>query len=129
MALRQTSPCILPPFFAHAVMKGQVRFLKQEVSMSERESAVLSALQTLAMEHSSLEPEIWHSIAIEALSGSAPAQYIVATALEELGNMRQAQEWFERSAAQGHAPALAKLASYSAALSHEVPFHSGFSAQ
>ena len=97
--------------------------------MSEREGAVLSALQALAMEHSSLEPEIWHSIATEALSGSAPAQYIVATALEELGNMRQAQEWFERSAAQGHAPALAKLASYGAALSQALPSHSGFSTQ
>jgi TPR repeat protein len=75
--------------------------------MSERESAVLSALQTLAIEHSSLEPDIWHSIASEAIAGSAPAQYIVAIALEDLGNMAQAREWFELSAAQGYAPALA----------------------
>jgi len=31
--------------------------------MAERERAVLSAFQARAMEHSSLEPEIWHSIA------------------------------------------------------------------
>ena len=97
--------------------------------MSERESAVLSALQAFAMEHNSLEPEIWHSISVEALSGIAPAQYIVAAAFEELGNMSQAREWFELSAAQGHAPAIAKLASYSAALSHGMPLHSGFEAR
>ena len=68
-------------------MKAQVRFLKREASMSERESAVLSALQALTIEHSSLEPEIWHSIAGEALAGTASAQYIVATAFEELGNL------------------------------------------
>jgi TPR repeat protein len=34
----------------------------------------------------------------------------VAIALEDLGNMTQAREWFELSAAQGHVPALAKLA-------------------
>jgi len=96
--------------------------------MSEQESAVLSALQALTMEHL-LEPEIWQSIAAEALSGVAPAQYIVATAFEELGNMRQAREWFELSAAQGHAPALAKLASYATTLSYEAPLHSGLVAQ
>jgi TPR repeat protein len=90
---------------------------------------MLSALQALVVEHSLLEPEIWHSIAVAALSGIAPAQYIVATAFEELGNLKQASEWFELSAAQKHAPALVKLASYSAALSLGVPFHSGFSAQ
>jgi TPR repeat protein len=66
-----------------------------------------------------VELEIWNSIASEALAGSAPAQYIVATAFKELGNMTQAREWFELSAAQGHAPALA-MASYSAALRHGV---------
>jgi TPR repeat protein len=82
--------------------------------MSEREMAVLSALQVLAIVHISLEPEIWHSIAVEALSGIAPAQYIVATAFEELGNMSKAREWFELAAAQGHTPALIKLAHYGA---------------
>jgi hypothetical protein len=101
----------------------------QESSMSERKNAVLAALQALAIRHSWLETEIWHSIAVEALAGIAPAQYIVATAFEELDNIRQAREWFELSAAQGYAPALAKLASDSAALSHEVPFQSSFSAQ
>ena len=97
--------------------------------MSERKNAVLAALQALAIRHSWLETEIWHSIAVEALAGIAPAQYIVATAFEELDNLRQAREWFELSAAQAYAPALAKLASYSAALSHGVPFQSSFSAQ
>jgi TPR repeat protein len=87
--------------------------------MSEREDPVLSTLQALASEHGS--PEIWNSIAGEALAGSAPAQYIVATIFETLGNMRQAQEWFELSAAKGHAPALVKLSSYSATLLHGVP--------
>jgi TPR repeat protein len=89
--------------------------------MSEQQDPVLSALQVLAIEHGSLEPEIWNSIAGEALAGSAPAQYIVATAFENLSDMGQAQEWFELSAAQGHAPALVKLSSYSAALLHDVP--------
>jgi len=78
--------------------------------MSERESAMSLALQAFAIDRSSLEPGIWHSIADEAIAGSAPAQYIVAIALEDLGNMTQAREWFELSAAQGHPPALAKLA-------------------
>jgi len=68
---------------------------------------MLSALQAFAIGHSSLEPEIWRSIADEAIAGSAPAQYMVAIALEDLGNMTQAREWFELSAAQGYAPALA----------------------
>ncbi len=89
--------------------------------MSERQDPVLSILQALAIEHDSIEPEIWNSIAGEALAGSAPAQYIVATAFEERGDMRQAQEWFELSAAQGHNPALVKLSGYSAALLHDVP--------
>ena len=84
--------------------------------MSERESAALSALQALAIENSSLEPEIWNSIASEALAGSAPAQYIVGTAFEGLGDMRQAREWLEPSAAQGYVPALIKVSSYGAAL-------------
>jgi len=84
--------------------------VKLEASMSERESAMSLALQAFAIDRSSLEPEIWHSIADEAIAGSAPAQYMVAIALEDLGNMTQAREWFELSAAQGHAPALAKLA-------------------
>jgi len=78
--------------------------------MSERESAMSLALQAFAIGHSSLEPEIWRSIADEAIAGSAPAQYMVAIALEDLGDRTQAREWFELSAAQGHAPALAKLA-------------------
>jgi TPR repeat protein len=102
-------------------MGAQVRFLKQEASMSERQDPLLSALQSLAIEHGSLEPEIWIFIASEALAGSAPAQYIVATAFESLGDMKQAREWFELSAAKGHAPALVKLSSYSAALLHDVP--------
>jgi len=90
---------------------------------------MLSALQSFAIEHSSLEPEIWHSIASEAIAGSAPAQYIVASAFEELGNITHAQEWLALSAAKGHAPALAKLASYVSVLSHGIPFHAGFAAQ
>ncbi len=89
--------------------------------MPVRQDPVLSALQVLAIEHDSLEPEIWHSIAGEAFAGSAPAQYIVATIFENLGDMRQAQEWFELSAAKGHAPALVKLSGYGAALLGGVP--------
>lgn len=87
-----------------------------EREKSEPEKAVLAALQALAIEHSSLELEIWESIASEAFASSALAQYIVASAFEELGNMKQAQKWFELSAAQGHVPAIVKLSSYSAAL-------------
>jgi len=89
--------------------------------MSEQQTPLLSTLRALAIEHDSLEPEIWHSIAGEALAGSAPAQYIVATAFENLGDMRQAQEWFQLSSVQGHSPALVKLSSYSAALLPGVP--------
>jgi TPR repeat protein len=93
--------------------------------MSERQDPVLATLQSLAIEHGSLEPEVWHSIAGEALAGSAPAQYIVATIFENLGDMRQAQQWFELSAAKGHAPALVKLSSYRVASLHDVPSFSG----
>jgi TPR repeat protein len=97
--------------------------------MSELESSVLLALQALAIEHRSLEPEIWRSIAREAIAGNAPAQYIVATTVEHFGNMTQAREWLELSAAQGYAPALAKLANYGAAFSHGVPLHASSAAQ
>jgi hypothetical protein len=40
--------------------------------MSERESAMSLALQAFAIDRSSLEPGIWHSIADEAIAGSAP---------------------------------------------------------
>lgn len=72
-------------------------------------SALLSALQSLAGKNSVLDQQDWRSIASEALTGSAPAQYIVATAFEKLGNFTEALAWYEKSAAQGHLPALSKL--------------------
>jgi len=46
--------------------------VKLEASMYERESAMSLALQAFAIDRSSLEPGIWHSIADEAIAGSAP---------------------------------------------------------
>lgn len=83
--------------------------------MSDPENAELTARQAVAIRYGSLDPEICDSIASEAFAGSAPAQYIVATAFENLGDMRQARQWFELSAVQGYAPAVVKLSGYSAA--------------
>jgi len=77
--------------------------------MADRKIAVLAALRALITEGDLLERHDWRSVSREALSGSAPAQYIVATGFEELGDDTQAQEWYQLSAAQGYLPAMSKL--------------------
>jgi hypothetical protein len=79
--------------------------------MSDQKRAVLAALRALTAEGDLLELQDWQSVASEAFAGSAPAQYIVATGFEELGNASQAREWYALSAAQGYLPALSKLTS------------------
>ena len=71
---------------------------------------ILDALQCLASNSPAFSIEDWRAIASEALSGSAPAQYIVATAFEERGDLTQARDWYERSAAQHYHPAVSRLA-------------------
>jgi hypothetical protein len=44
--------------------------------------------------------EDWRAIASEARAGSAPAQYIVATAFEGLGDFTQVRNWYKRSASR-----------------------------
>jgi TPR repeat protein len=56
-----------------------------------------------------LEVPDWTTITEEALDGYAPAQYLVAAAFEEQGNLAGAQEWYQRSAAQGCSAAAAKI--------------------
>lgn len=73
------------------------------------EQTVLAALQSLAGEDSALAEKDWQAIAAEALRGSAPAQYIVATGFEKLGDITQALAWYEKSAIQRYSPARAKL--------------------
>jgi TPR repeat protein len=74
------------------------------------QSLILDALQFLASERTAFAIEDWHAIAAEALAGSAPAQYIVATAFEGLGDFTQARDWYEQSAAQQYRPAVSRLA-------------------
>lgn len=77
--------------------------------MSHR-GLILDALQSLASRTPAFAMEDWRAIASEALAGSAPAQYIVATAFEGLGDFTQARDWYEQSAAQQYRPAVSRLA-------------------
>lgn len=70
---------------------------------------ILGALQFLASKTPAFVLEDWRAIASEALAGSAPAQYVVATAFEGLGDLPQARDWYERSAAQHYPPAVSRL--------------------
>ena len=72
---------------------------------------ILDALQSYASKHPAFAIEDWWAIASEALAGSAPAQYIVATAFEGLGDFTQAREWYEQSAAQQYRHAISRIAS------------------
>lgn len=53
-----------------------------------------------------LSPDDSLAVLKEAESGNGPAQYIVASVLQYEHFEAQAYEWFERSARQGHKPAL-----------------------
>jgi TPR repeat protein len=77
--------------------------------MSHQE-LILDALQFLASKTPAFAIEDWRAIASEALAGSAPAQYIVATAFEGQGDISLARDWYERSAAQQYPPAVSRLA-------------------
>lgn len=73
------------------------------------EPVIVFALRNLMGNQSMLEGQECQAIADEAMAGSAPAQYIVATAFENLGDLDQANEWYRRSAEQQYAPAFSKL--------------------
>jgi TPR repeat protein len=72
--------------------------------------SILEALQSLASKNSAFAMEDWRAIASEARAGSAPAQYIVATAFEGLGDFTQVRNWYKRSATQQYRPAVLRLA-------------------
>jgi TPR repeat protein len=74
--------------------------------MYEPTMHLLLRLQSLAGENCSLTDEEWEAIASEALGGSAPAQFIVATAFEKTGDKLRAEEWYVRAARQGYLPAV-----------------------
>jgi len=71
---------------------------------------LLDGLQFLASKNPAFVMEEWQAIACQALVGCAPAQYIVATAFEGLGDFTQARNWYEQSAAQQYRPAILRLA-------------------
>ncbi len=77
--------------------------------MSTEKTALLYILQRIKTEHRLLGCDDWKAIASEALSGNASAQYIVAMAFEKACAVEIAREWYERAAAQGYSPALARL--------------------
>ena len=89
--------------------------------MAELEPAVLAALRALATENDVLEGQDWQVVAQEALSGSAPAQYIVASGLEQLGDVIQARKWYQLSAAQGYLPAVSRLSGQSSMPPADAP--------
>jgi TPR repeat protein len=61
------------------------------------------------MKDSGLEPDLVDPILSEAEDGSAPAQFIVASALERSGGFEEALEWYRLSARQGYRPAQERL--------------------
>ncbi len=102
-------PSVTLPRAKHSVVMEPAGVVGVEAIMTDRKSAVLAALRALMAEGDLLERHDWRSVSREALSGSAPAQYIVATGFEELGDDTQAQEWYQLSAEQGYLPAISKL--------------------
>ena len=76
------------------------------------EGLILDALQFFSIKNPDFAIEDWQAIVSEALAGSAPAQYIVATAFEARGDFALARDWCERSAAQQYSPAVSKLAAF-----------------
>jgi TPR repeat protein len=74
------------------------------------QGSILDAVQLLARDCPVFGAETWRVIASEAVVGSAPAQYIVAKAFEDLGDCTKAREWYERSAAKQYRPAISRLA-------------------
>jgi TPR repeat protein len=75
------------------------------------ESLLFSIIENLASKDCSLSAQDWQAIVCEALAGSAPAQYIVATAFEKSGDTLRADDWYLFSAKQGYYPAISKLRS------------------
>lgn len=67
------------------------------------------AFQFLASNGSGFAIEDWKAIAADALAGSAPAQYLVTTAFESLGDFSEAAYCYAQSAAQLFSPAISKL--------------------
>ena len=57
----------------------------------------------------SLEPDTIDPIINQAEDDNAPAQYIVASALETAGEVPEATRWYCRAAVQGYRPALERL--------------------
>ena len=72
--------------------------------------SILNTLQLLASKSPAFTSEDWRAVASAALAGSAPAQYIVATAFEALGDFTQARDWYKLASAQHYRPAVSKLA-------------------
>ncbi len=69
----------------------------------------LLAAITAGLQDSGLEADLVEPILDEAEEGNAPAQFIVASALEKAEDFEQALEWYRRSAQQGYLPARERL--------------------
>jgi len=61
------------------------------------------------MRDSGLAPDLVEPILEEAEEGNAPAQFIVASALERAAELGEAKDWYQRAARQGYHPAQERL--------------------
>lgn len=74
-----------------------------------RQRIRLLEMMQAGLQGSGLEPDLVDPILCEAEDGSAPAQFIVASALEKSGGFDAALEWYRLSARQGYRPAQERL--------------------
>jgi hypothetical protein len=96
--------------FPIAIHKLPCLDVTKVTGLMSHQGLILDTLQFLASQNPAFVMEDWRAIASEALAGSAPAQYIVATAFEGLGDLTQARDWYGQSAAQQYHPAVSRLA-------------------
>jgi TPR repeat protein len=81
-----------------------IRSMKREKpSLRRLEQEIRAALSR------SLEPDMIDPILDEAERDNAAAEFIVADALESIGNRLEALRWYRRAADQGYRPALERL--------------------
>jgi TPR repeat protein len=76
---------------------------REKPSLRRLEQEIRAALSR------SLEPDMIDPILDEAERDNAAAEFIVADALESIGNRVEALRWYRRAADQGYRPALERL--------------------
>jgi TPR repeat protein len=76
---------------------------REKPSLRRLEQEIRAALSR------SLEPDMIDPILDEAERDNAAAEFIVADALESIGNRVEALRWHRRAADQGYRPALERL--------------------